>query len=217
MIVQMVSGAAVFQAPGAGDGHGASVLSCLGWNECSIRGFHFYHADRSDQLIRPVRTFQQLQISVFDLPMSKNGRPRRIFLNSVAREIVETARGDHPEFVFVFRGRTDKGRIAKPFTKLNNTAWKRARQEVGLEHCRGEGMHLRVHDLRHTFATRLREAGVSREDRKDLLGHVNDDITTHYSAAETMTMIGMVERLVESAEKPALYLVHNTQHTVGKS
>ncbi|WP_096365955.1 tyrosine-type recombinase/integrase [Thiohalobacter thiocyanaticus] len=173
--------------------------------------------DAKGELIGGLRWQYEVKLpngwSVFDLPMSKNGRPRRIFLNSVAREIVETVRGDHPEFVFVFRGRTDKGGIAKPFTKLNNTAWKRARQEVGLEHCRGENMHLRVHDLRHTFATRLREAGVSREDRKDLLGHVNHDITTHYSAAETMTMVGMVERLVESAEKPALYLVHNTHST----
>lgn len=151
--------------------------------------------------------------SVFDLPTSKNGKPRRIFLNSVAREIVETVRGDHPEYVFVFRGRTDRGRIVEPFTKLNNTAWKRARRLEGLEHCRGPGAHLRVHDLRHTFATRLREVGVSREDRKDLLGHANQDITTHYSAAETMTMIERVERLVTAAEKPALYGVRSGQHT----
>lgn len=92
---------------------------------------------------------------------SRNGRPRRVSLKSVAREIVETVRADHPELVLVSRGRTDKGRIARPFTKLNNTAWKRARQEVDLEHCRGEGMHLRPHDLRHTSAMRLREAGCS--------------------------------------------------------
>jgi integrase len=139
--------------------------------------------------------------------------PKRVFLNSVAREIIETVRGDHPEFVFVIRGRTDRSLIARPYFKLNKTAWKRARKTVGLEHCRGPGQHLRVHDLRHTFASRLREVGVSRDYRKDLLGHVNDDVTTHYSTAETMYMIELVERLVTADKKPALYLVKNTLST----
>ena len=30
---------------------------------------------------------------------------------------------------------------------------------------------VRVHDLKHTFGRRLRAAGVSFEDRQDLLGH----------------------------------------------
>jgi len=54
---------------------------------------------------------------------------------------------------------------------------------------------------------------VSREDRKDLLGHVNDDITTHYSTAETLYMIELVERLVTGQNKPSLYLVKNTHST----
>ena len=58
--------------------------------------------------------------------------------------------------------------------------------------------NLRVHDLRHTFATRLRRSGVSNEVRKDLLAHANSDITTHYSAGELKELLEAVERLVES-------------------
>ncbi len=173
--------------------------------------------DANGKLIGGLRWQYEVKLpnnwSVFDLPTSKNGKPKRVFLNSVAREVIETVRGDHPEFVFVYRGSTDKGRFARPYFKINNTAWKRARREIGLENCRGEGAHLRVHDLRYTFASRLREAGVSREDRKDLLGHVNDDITTHYSIAETMTMIRLAERLVTNEKTPALYVLHNTYST----
>jgi hypothetical protein len=43
---------------------------------------------------------------------------------------------------------------------------------------------VRVHDLEHAFGRRLRIAGVSFEDRQDLLGHRSGRITTHYSAAE---------------------------------
>ena len=51
---------------------------------------------------------------------------------------------------------------------------------------------MRVHDLKHTFGRRLRAAGVSFEDRQDLLGHRAGRITTHYSAAE-------LSRLIEAA------------------
>ncbi|MDQ3731992.1 MAG: tyrosine-type recombinase/integrase, partial [Pseudomonadota bacterium] len=67
---------------------------------------------------------------------------------------------------------------------------------------------VRVHDLKHTFGRRLRSAGVSFEDRQDLLGHRSGRITTHYSAAE-------LSRLIEAAngvcnrgnEKPELVVL----------
>jgi len=138
--------------------------------------------------------------------------PKRIFLNSIAREIVDTCRGDHDDYVFVYKGQKDNGK-GKPFLKMNNSAWKRARKLTGLENVRSEGQHFRVHDLRHTFGARLREEGVSREDRKDLLGHANDDITTHYSTAETTYLIDLAERIVKS-NRPSLYVIKNTQMNV---
>ena len=64
-----------------------------------------------------------------------------------------------------------------PVETINNTAWQSARRRAGL-------VQVRVHDLKHTFGRRLRAAGVSFEDRQDLLGHRSGRITTHYSAAE---------------------------------
>ena len=40
------------------------------------------------------------------------------------------------------------------------------------------------------------------------MGHATDDITTHYSAAETGTLLEYVERLVEMDEKPSVYVVN---------
>ncbi len=53
---------------------------------------------------------------------------------------------------------------------------------------------VRVHDLKYTFGRLLRAAGVSFEDRQDLLGHRSGRITTHYSAPE-------LERLIEGSNK----------------
>ena len=71
-----------------------------------------------------------------------------------------------------------------------NGAWLRAR-------ARAELPQARVHDLKHTFGRRLRAAGVSFEDRQDLLGHRSGRITTHYSGAELSKLIEAANRVSE--------------------
>jgi integrase len=129
----------------------------------------------------------ELETTVFVLPgwLTKNGEERVVVLNSIARKVIEEARGNHPERVFTYGGRS--------VTKMYNNAWRKARARAGL------GL-VRVHDLRHTFGQRLRAAGVPLEDRKALLGHQCDDITTHYSAPELAKLIQHAERVC--AERP---------------
>ena len=105
-----------------------------------------------------------------------------------------TLRRSHPEFVFAFRG--------KPVETMNNTAWQSARKRASLP-------QVRVHDLKHTFGRRLRAAGVSLEDRQDLLGHKSGRITTHYSAAELSSLIEAAEKVCQakSRKSPALLVL----------
>ena len=84
---------------------------------------------------------------------------------------------------------------------MNNHGWRTARLAVGLP-------QVRVHDLRHTFGRRLRAAGVSLEDRQDLMGHKSGRITTHYSAAEIRNLIESVELLCDGGNAPELLLVN---------
>jgi len=124
---------------------------------------------------------------------AKNERERIVPLNAVARSIVEKYRGQS-EFVFNLKG--------KRLDRINNRAWKKARLEAELQ-------DVRVHDLRHTFGMRLRAAGVSFEDRQDLLGHYAGRITTHYSRVEIARLIECVELMCER-KKPELTLVRKT-------
>lgn len=94
--------------------------------------------------------------------------------------MIEARRELHPIFVFAYRN--------KVLTRMSNSAWWRARSQVGLP-------QIRVHDLKHTFGRRLRAANVSFEDRQDLLGHKSQRITTHYSAAE---LGNRLSRLIKS-------------------
>ena len=55
---------------------------------------------------------------------------------------------------------------------------------------------------------RLRAAGVSFEDRQDLLGHRSGRITTHYSAAELSRLIAAANRVCErKSKKPELVML----------
>lgn len=136
-----------------------------------------------------------LETSVFIIPgeLVKNGDDRLVVLNRVARSVLDAQRGKHPEHVFVFRG--------KPVKRMLNSGWRRARK-------RAELPQVRVHDLKHTFGRRLRAAGVSFEDRQDLLGHRSGKITTHYSAAELSRLIDAAESVCErEGRKPELVVL----------
>jgi integrase len=83
---------------------------------------------------------------------------------------------------------------------MHNTGWQQARKRAGLS-------HVRVHDLKHTFGRRLRAAGVSFEDRQDLLGHRSGRITTHYSAAELANLIDAANKVCEAGARKMPTLV----------
>lgn len=61
----------------------------------------------------------------------------------------------------------------------------------------GGGSWVAAGDLKHTFGRRLRAAGVSFEDRQDLLGHKSGRITTHYSSAELTSLIAAAEKVCD--------------------
>ena len=70
----------------------------------------------------------------------------------------------------------------------------------------------KIHDLKHTFGRRLRAAGVSYEDRQDLLGHKSGRITTHYLAAELHNLIEAANKVCDrSRQGPALTLLRTNR------
>jgi len=154
----------------------------------------------------------ELKTSVFIVPKEfvKNGDNRLIVLNKVAYSIVQQQRGNHQEYVFSYNG--------KKLGRMNASAWKRARIRAA-EKCgqktgnpSPEGFKcVRVHDLKHTFGRRLRAAGVSFEDRQDLLGHKSGRITTHYSAAELENLLDAANSVCneKSRKSPALVMLRS--------
>ena len=185
----------------------------------------------------------ELNTSVFLIPADfggrtansgvKNGEDRLVVLNDVARSVVASCRGIHPEWVFTYKG--------KPVGRMNNTAWENARLRATMSMYEAAGKtipagliqqgqcgtvltdelkqfmesampgysNVRVHDLKHTFGRRLRAAGVPLETRKVMLGHKNGDITSHYSAPEIEELLEAVNRVCrsKSGKSPAMTLL----------
>ena len=78
----------------------------------------------------------------------------------------------------------------------------RARQIIPPSNARREA-HLpqaRVHDLRHTFACRLRAAGVSQEDREALLGHASHSMAGHYASADIGCLLKQAKLILNREE-----------------
>ena len=112
----------------------------------------------------------------------KNGKPMTLLLNRTARQVVESMQGYHEEFVF--------GELYQMTNQSWNRAWREAKLPAGKEYLKG------VHNLRHTFAKRLRDVGVDERDIQDLLHHVPRSVTRHYSAPELRNLKVCVEKLV---------------------
>jgi integrase len=154
----------------------------------------------------------ELEASVFLVPGDKvkNAEERLVVLNRIARSVIDSVRGMHPEYVFVHLPKGEQE--LQPLTRMNNTAWRNARErgankweEQAKQPAPAGFRRVRVHDLKHTFGRRLRAAGVSFEDRQDLLGHKSGRITTHYSAAELANLIAAADRVCDenSRKSPA--------------
>lgn len=137
----------------------------------------------------------ELGISVFDVPRENvKGRKRgRILVcNSVAQSIIESVRGQHPEYTFVYKG--GKNQPYRPIETMNNTAWQNSRKKAKLS-------DLHVHDLRHTVGMRLREAGVREETISDILWHTRRGVTAHYSMGQIVEIHEALEKIKDESNR----------------
>lgn len=98
------------------------------------------------------------------------GEAREIPLTNRLWELLTILVREKPEgLVFTFKGRA---------VQRIKTAWKAAVRRAGIR-------YLRFHDLRHTFNTRLMEAGVIQDVRMALMGHSSgEDINSLYTHVE---------------------------------
>jgi integrase len=159
-----------------------------------------------DDVVCNLRWNQEVHVkgvgSVFIVPREHvKGRRtwRCVVCNSVAQRLVDSCRGMHADYVFVWRRERVKNTDLEPVMsyspvdRMSNTAWQNARNNAEL----GD---LHVHDLRHTTAVRLREAGVREATIADVLWHSKASVTQHYARAQLLELRAALERITDESK-----------------
>ena len=119
------------------------------------------------------------------VPLSKNGKPRLIYLNKAALELLRTL----PRIAgnpFIFPSPV----TGRPSASLH-FPWVRIRAAAGLA-------GVRIHDLRHSFASFLVNSGVSLYTVQALLGHSNAKTTQRYAHLANQTLLDATDILETS-------------------
>jgi len=134
----------------------------------------------------------ELGRTVFIVPgeHTKNGTDCLIPVNRRAAAVLEAVRGQDAQWVFTWE--TPKG-DRRPIDRINNSGWRTAWKKAELPEDQLHGPH----NLRHTFARRLRNAMVPTEVIKALLHHINGEITLHYAPSELKTLFDAVDAMTE--------------------
>ena len=126
------------------------------------------------------------------VPLSKSGKPRSIALNAAAVDVLRSVR-EQAGCPYIFPAPTTR----RPSPSLY-FPWHRIRLRAGLP-------DLRLHDLRHSFASFLVNKGVSLYVVQGLLGHAHARFTQRYAHLTPNTLLEAAETLagvVTAAERP---------------
>jgi integrase len=113
------------------------------------------------------------------VPRSKSGQARYIILSRAAVNLLKDRKKETPsEYIFA------SDATGRPSTSLH-FPWTRIRKRAGL-------MDLRLHDLRHSFASFLVNGGVSLYVVQKLLGHAHVGTTQRYAHLSDETLLQAV-------------------------
>lgn len=114
------------------------------------------------------------------VPLSKSGKPRHIVLSDAAIEIIKAIprKDGNP---WLFPGHAKDKPLSDIYLYWNNT-----RRELGL----GD---VRIHDLRHTFASFLVNAGHSLYEVQKMLGHGDPRTTMRYAHIGQASLLAAAE------------------------
>lgn len=114
------------------------------------------------------------------VPLSKSGRPRAITVSSAAADLLRTILRI-PGNPYIFPSPV----TGRPCPSLH-FPWLRIRRKCGLE-------GVRLHDLRHSFASFLVNNGVSLYVVQGLLGHTQPRMTQRYAHLARRTLVDAAE------------------------
>ena len=118
--------------------------------------------------------------SFWRIPFTKSGRERYVPLSAAALELLSTVpKRARCDYIFA------NAKTLKPFVSIY-ISWHTARTAAGLA-------DVRIHDLRHSFASFLVNAGCSLYEVQKILGHASVVMTQRYSHLSQESLLRAAE------------------------
>jgi len=117
--------------------------------------------------------------SFWRIPFTKSGRERHVPLSAAALELLGSVpKRANSDYIFA------NAKTSKPFVSIFYS-WNTARTAAGL-------VDVRIHDLRHSFASFLVNAGCSLYEVQKILGHASVVMTQRYSHLSQASLLRAV-------------------------
>lgn len=137
---------------------------------------------RKNEILKARWEHVNLEQRLIIVPLSKSGKPRYIVLSrlamSIIRKIPRTAGSP-----WLFAGNIPN----RPLADLYDY-WQKLRCRLGLQ-------DVRIHDLRHTFASFLVNNGHSLYEVQKLLGHADPRTTMRYAHLQQDSLVAATEKV----------------------
>jgi integrase len=142
---------------------------------CNIALFLLSTGARLNEVLRATLGQFDMENRIWIIPASnsKSKRIRAVPLNDSALGVLDQLDAEEG---FVFKNR----RTGKPYKNIHKS-WCRIKEKAGLP-------HLRLHDLRHNFASMLVNSGRTLYETQAILGHSNPIVTQRYAHLSTKTL-----------------------------
>ncbi|APG61990.1 hypothetical protein LPB140_03205 [Sphingorhabdus lutea] len=135
---------------------------------------------RKSELLNAEWRHIDLEQRSWKLPMTKNGRGRHVPLSQPAVDIIkQLPKFDGCPYLL------PNPQTLKPYVDIKK-AWQEARKLAGLE-------DLHIHDLRHSAASFMINAGIDLYTVGKMIGHVSINSTTRYSHLANDTLMAAAE------------------------
>lgn len=146
------------------------------------------------------------RIATIEAGDTKNGNALGVPLNDTAIAVLERQRGKHRDRVFTYKG--------KPLNSANTRTWRKALKASGI----GD---FRRHDLRHTWATWLRQADVLTWVLAELGGWKSETMVRRYAHLSVKHLAPYADHLIvpdTPADPPkSLGVPETPEHNSGHS
>lgn len=146
-----------------------------------------------------------LKARILKVERSKSGKPRFVEINSTLAALLDDLRRGAPSAEYVF----SNAKTRLPFVEIGKAFRAACR--------RAKITGLRFHDLRHTFASRLIEAGVDIITVRDLLGHSSVKLTERYTHSRSELKRRAVEILATRSPETMAQIGHKKEGTTGSA